>query len=202
MLILDWFGVFQTNGVDYLYSKKIEKQKQSIHNFVVFGIRDKYIEDMFGNIRLEGQTVNERRLEFRKKVSLQYKKIEPLGGLNRLQSLERLNRLQGLEGLNRLAGLETSSIDYREYKYKEGDIVYLDPPYENTLKYLNKSFNHKEFYDWVATRPFQVWFSSFEISDNRFQKVWTRKRRVLCDGARSLIYRNECLYTNKKTNLL
>ena len=48
-------------------------------------------------------------------------------------------------------------------------MVYCDPPYEGTAEYNKESFNHKEFYDWVASRPFEVFFSSYDnISDKRF----------------------------------
>jgi len=74
--------------------------------------------------------------------------------------------------LERLQQLEFKTGSYLDYIYKDGDIVYCDPPYEGTAEYNKESFNHKEFYDWVASRPFEVFFSSYDnISDKRFFNI-------------------------------
>ena len=46
-----------------------------------------------------------------------------------------------------------------------------DPPYEGTNNYDKTDFNHAEFYDWVASRPYKVYFSCYDISDKRFYTV-------------------------------
>ena len=114
-----------------------------------------------------------------------------------LQQLERLQQLEQLERLERLERLEINCGDYHNYKYQSGDIVYLDPPYENTYGYNQDDFDHKDFYDWCASRKYQVWFSSYKISDNRFRLVWAKRLRGLAAGSRSDVYNFECLYTNK-----
>ena len=119
-----------------------------------------------------------------------YGYAELLQSLQILQSLESLQRLQSLERLQVQQG------SYLDYVYENGDVVYCDPPYEGTGNYDKKDFNHAEFYDWVASRPYKVYFSSYEISDKRFYKVWSEKKRKLMCGACSDKV-TESLYCNK-----
>lgn len=146
-------------------------------------------------------------------------RLESLESLEGLESLQRLQRLQSLQSLQRLQSLELVCGSYLEYEYKEGDVVYCDPPYEGTagynddvvqgketfysdkakrtyIKTIQSSFNHKEFYDWVATRPYQVFFSSYAITDNRFFKVWEKSKLVLLLGKKKS-YKMETIYSNK-----
>ena len=117
----------------------------------------------------------------------------------------RLNPLEFIKNLQALSFLDTSRIklncgDYRDYEYKKGDVVYCDPPYENTEQYdyeknlitkttyyskkakrnytktQKASFNSQEFYDWVYTRPYPVYFSSYEIGDKRFKTIWQKQK--------------------------
>ena len=120
--------------------------------------------------------------------------------LQSLQSLESLESLQILQRLQSLQSLEVKQGSYLDYVYKEGDIVYCDPPYEGTGNYDKTDFNHAEFYDWVASRPYKVYFSSYEISDKRFYKVWSEKKRKLMCGACSDKV-TEYLYCNQPEKL-
>ena len=123
--------------------------------------------------------------------------LEILESLESLQSLERLQRLERLESLQ---SLDIKQGSYLDYVYEDGDIVYCDPPYENTYNYDKTDFNHAEFYDWVASRPYKVYFSSYEISDKRFYKVWSEKKRKLMCGACSDKV-TEYLYCNQPEKL-
>lgn len=194
---------FSNSGDAYLFGKDIEKNKQSIHNWVVFNIKDDFMKKYFNDVDkyIVTDDIKKRRLLFRNYVEILRKKMKITKEFARIQQLERLERLQTLEQLQQLEQLERLAIvqgDYRDYEYKDGDVVYCDPPYEDTAKYNNKSdFNHKEFYDWVATRPYQVYFSSYNnISDKRFKMVWAIGKRSLMAGA-TKDYKYECLYTNK-----
>lgn len=181
---------FSNNGNSYLFGSDIEKQKQSIHNWVVFGIKDEFMQKNCPDIDLyiKTQDITKRRLLYRKYIRI---KSHKRGDLERLQQLEQLEQLERLQ---------INCGDYRDYEYRDGDIVYCDPPYEDTATYNNNSsFTHKEFYDWVASRPYQVWFSSYNnISDKRFRMIWAYGKRNLMAGAKEKIYKYECLYTNKQ----
>ena len=132
-----------------------------------------------------------------------YGYAELLESLQSLQSLERLQSLQilqRLESLQRQERLEVKQGSYLDYVYKEGDIVYCDPPYEGTGNYDKTDFNHAEFYDWVASRPYKVYFSSYEISDKRFYKVWNeKKRKLMCGSCSDKV--TEYLYCNQPERL-
>ena len=125
--------------------------------------------------------------------------LQRLESLQKLESLQILQRLQRLESLQRLQRLDIKQGSYLDYVYEDGDIVYCDPPYEGTGNYDKTDFNHAEFYDWVASRPYKVYFSSYEISDKRFYKVWSEKKRKLMCGACSDKV-TEYLYCNQPKN--
>lgn len=193
---------FSNQGRSYLFGKDIVPIKHYAHDLVIFGYCDPKLEEMFQGISraVTGETPNARRLQLKQWVKKQKNKRIDIQQLQQLQQLERLERLEQLEQLQRLERLqkpiEFTNKSYAEYEYQQGDIVYLDPPYENTTKYSG-GFNHQEFYDWVFTRPYQVWFSSYKISDKRFKMVWAKMKRSLANGTKTTSYNFECIYTNK-----
>lgn len=194
---------FGNNGKDYMFGENFEPIKKQGHEYVIFG---KQIEGL--NLSVKGNE-RSRRMALRKYTQERIDKIKRTGNdkqqlhwleklqqMEQLERLERLQQLEQLEQLERLQSLEINCGDYHNYKYQSGDIVYLDPPYENTVSYDQDDFDHKDFYDWCASRKYQVWFSSYKISDNRFRLVWAKKLRGLFAGAKD-VYNFECLYTNK-----
>ena len=88
--------------------------------------------------------------------------------------MERLERLEQLEQL------EFTSLDYRKVDIKPNSIVYCDIPYQGTGDYGNQ-FDHKEFFDWAATRKFPVFISEYNIADSRFKIVYEINKRSLFD---------------------
>lgn len=59
-------------------------------------------------------------------------------------------------------------------------------------------FDHKTFYDWVASRDFPVYFSSYQkISDKRFKMIWAAGKVNLLAGASGRKKNYECIYTNQ-----
>lgn len=190
---------FGNDGEAYLFGKEIEDKKKSLHNFIVFKECDELIKTLEGIDEFIPDTlndINKRRINLRR----YFKSINKRCDLEQLQQLEQLERLQQLEQLEQLQQLELefTTKDYKEYEYKEGDVVYCDPPYEGTKGYNKEKFDSKAFYDWVATRNYPVYFSSYNISDDRFQIVYCKNKRSLMNGASSLLYKEECLYWNGK----
>lgn len=184
-----------------MFSKDLEKKKKSIHNWVVFNKKDDFMQTYFYDIDkyIKTDNIKARRILWKKYIEVIKKKKDDKRRLQQLERLERLanlQQLQQLEQLERLERLQFTCGSYKDYQYKEGDIVYCDPPYEDKAKYSDNGFNHKEFYDWVASRPYKVYFSSYNnISDNRFKMIWAENKRSLMAGASNL-YNYECLYTN------
>ena len=113
--------------------------------------------------------------------------------------LESLERLESLQSVQSLGHIKCTNMSYQDYEYQDGDVVYCDPPYENTTRYNDQDFDSKAFYEWVKTRPYQVWFSSYEISDNSFykEKIFSLQK-IMSSVQGKNSYANEYLYSNKK----
>lgn len=178
---------FGNRGAEYMFSKKIEKIKKQGHDFCVFG---KPIEDF--DLQCDSDDPHERRLYLMRFV----RKLN--GSRYELQQLERLQELERLEQLEQLQRLEFSSIDYRDYQHKDGDVVYCDPPYKDTRKYC-VTFDHDAFYEWVRSAPFPVYFS--EACDLDFFVAW-EKQKTSTYGTGNKHIMHERLYTNEKQNYL
>lgn len=179
---------FGNDGRSYLYGEDIEPNKHIVHDFLVFG---KESEELYKIMpkrywqMITGDSVKKRRLQWRRLCGA-FIKQDTLG---RQIQLERL---------------QFSNISYEQYRYKEGDIVYCDPPYEQYEQGIKGCddyggyFDSARFYNWVNETDFPIWFSSYKISDNRFGLVWAKKTRTsMCATNNSkVVY--ECLYANKK----
>lgn len=106
--------------------------------------------------------------------------------LENLERLERLQNLQSLESLERLERLQPGEAsghvtatykDYHDYEYKEGDVVYCDPPYAGTEGY-GGDFDHGAFWEWARTRTYPVYVSEYLAPDD-FIPIWEKKKRSL-----------------------
>ncbi len=134
-----------------------------------------------------------------------YRGLESLERLQSLESLERLERLQSLERLERLQSLERleSNItftvgSYEQYQWQEGDVVYCDIPYEGTDCRGYSNFDNKAFYEWAISRPYEVYVSSYKISDERFTEVWNTEKGVLSNQFGTSNKTVERIFCNKK----
>lgn len=170
---------FGNNQKNYLFSKEIEQQKKSLHNAVVFDEFDSFSEETLGfncwpkNIKhLKNKRLLCRQIIVSKRNSKQLERLQQLEKLQQLQRLERLQRLQQLqqlESLQQLQHLEMSSLDYRELKIKPNSIVYCDPPYKNTAKYL-REFDHDSFYKWAKESEHPIFISEYQMP-KYFKKI-------------------------------
>ena len=186
---------FGNTGKEYMFGKDVEPLKHKAHDFVVFGKWDDELDKILPNVRskVRASGVHNRRLEFCG-YARQMKHRFDLQQLERLQQLEQLERLQQLERDNEQQ-IETHCGSLFDYKYQDGDVVYIDPPYESEADY-DGGFNFKQFYDWVYEQPYQIWFSGYKVSDKRFKMIWARELRSTY-GAKNAAVNFECLYTNK-----
>ena len=156
-LLVNSFGCKRRS---YLYSKEFSDLK---HNLVTEIIKN---HDTFdGYKKTETYKNAYRPFDVGKE-----KKNQVLNQLKPLQQLERLQQLQCVEATN---------LDYTEFSGVENAILYLDPPYENTLLkgYSIKEFDSQSFYDWAYKMANKniVLISSYEISDERFECVYEFK---------------------------
>ncbi len=187
---------FGNGGDGYMYSEENEGRKRSGFEFVVNGTIDDFIRSVDGlEEAVTATDIKRRRRQFTRfmKNAGDRCDLEGMQQLERLQCLERLERLQCLERL------EMTCKDYREYEYREGDVVYCDPPYEGTYGY-GDDYESKPFYDWAATRDFEVIFSSYGISDERFYpfKEWDKRSLLAQGGTKGKnVLKTERLYSNR-----
>jgi hypothetical protein len=97
--------------------------------------------------------------------------------LQQLEQLQRLQQLQQLQQLEQLERLSFYSDDYRKINILPNSVVYCDIPYSGTAGYISE-FNHADFFDWAASRPFPVFFSEYAVDDQRFKCVYAIDRAV------------------------
>ena len=186
--ILWSFGNSQTT---YLFGEHIEKQKESLHNAVVFGLFDEFAKT---NLKLSKwpngfDDIKKRRLYVRQRLKNDLK----MNALNHLQNLERSQRLERLQQLN----LQLNSKSYEEIEIKNNSVIYCDIPYEGTAGYGN-SFDRKKFLDWAHNINHPVYISEYQVKDNRFELVYKiDKRSMLCATDKSTV-KVEKLYWNRK----
>ena len=180
---------FGNNLNDYLYSRTIEPYKKACHYAVVFDdwrqmrkLCSEVVDAAYKALKHVDDR-HERRLKFGPAILRRLKEIGDPGLIDNnplysscyvnqpnrtrpveLECLERLERLINLERLERL-DYEIFSLDYREVPIPEGAVVYCDPPYKGTQKYLVE-FDHKAFYQWVLSRPFPVFISEYNMPDD------------------------------------
>jgi site-specific DNA-adenine methylase len=194
--------------------KKIKDQKEELRQYLCNALKESGLTaaevdrrlntQMSGHYFGRSQWAFPTREEYNKmRAFMPLKPYDEVYGYQELlQSLESLQRLQSLERLQSLQRLELHCGSYVDYQHKEGDVVYCDPPYENTATYSEDGFNHKEFYDWVASRPYQVYFSSYEISDNRFYKVWSKQKIQNLKGQGAGAKVQETIYCNQPDKVM
>lgn len=139
---------FGNNQKGYLFGKDIENEKKSLHNAVVFEKFDDLATKLLGfNDFKSGLSIYQKRLlikQFLKRYQL--------------QQLERLEQLQQLEQKKNFITLTSQSYD--EVKIKPNSVIYCDPPYIGTAKYLS-SFDHKKFYNWALNHKYPVFISEY-----------------------------------------
>ena len=132
--------------------------------------------------------------------SSQWNRGSPLENLERLERLQSLQSLESLERLERLqnqnAQIVASADDYRNYVYQDGDVVYCDPPYENTDKYT-VDFDNEGFWQWCRTRNFPVYISEYRAPED-FISVWSKEKRRLFNHRALSSNAVEHLFLHKK----
>ncbi|MCG3175445.1 MAG: hypothetical protein MOGMAGMI_00374 [Candidatus Omnitrophica bacterium] len=200
---------FGNDGRNYLFGKKIEEYKKSLHNAVVFGEFDELSKEVLGRDSWDIENITERRrflikriIEFRKNNTLpQSLYLYKFSSNKQLQQLQQLQQLERLHLLNNpsLKNIITSSLDYREIEIQPNSIIYCDIPYEDTAGYRNVSFDKKAFLDWAANCPHPVYISEYNIDDDRFTCIYEVEKIALAGGSKEGKEKAiEKLYWNKR----
>lgn len=161
-LLINSFG---NNGKNYLYSKqnselKYNLAKEIIEKHDVFS-GYKQTETYKTNVTNKGDNF----ADFKDKLE-NNRVLQQLGQLERLKQLGQLQKLERLEPTNQ---------NYKEFSHVKGAIIYLDPPYENSIQDIyDVKFDSQKFYDWAyeMAKDNTVVISSYEVSDKRFEEVY------------------------------
>lgn len=78
----------------------------------------------------------------------------------------------------KLKGVQFKNMNYWELDLPKNSVIYCDPPYEGTTKYVGRNgFNHTLFWDWcreLSKQGHSVWVSEYN-APNDFKCVWEKK---------------------------
>ena len=167
-LLINSFG---NNGKGYLYSAEWSDMKYNL----AIDIITKH--DVFSGYKQTDTYKNAKR-------PYDEGKLEKHKTLEQLQLLQQLERLQQLQQLERL---ESTNLNYENFSDVKNSILYLDPPYEDTNNDYKFEFDSSKFYDWTykIAKNNIVLISSYEISDERFEEVYSfdKARSTLQGGS-------------------
>lgn len=173
---------FGNNQNDYLFGKKIEEKKKIIHNFILESKNAEIFNSVFDmNVDLseyQDYSVNDRRKILQKILSqivqnspTKIEKLKDVQGVNGTvwgiqEQLQRIHHLVNIQELKHLEQIKIHNFNYSDFPLEnfnpENTILYCDIPYENTANYKEKSFNHKEFYEFCNNSKFKIYVSSYE----------------------------------------
>ena len=179
---------FGNDQKTYLYSMEVEPYKRAVHRLM-------FAPDLHSRYWAFREVIR----ELDRLVPIARRKGEAKEkSLERLQSLERLERLESLESLERLERLESLEVvqgDYRDVAIPDGAVVYCDPPYWNTKKYLH-GFDHEAFREWCAAQTAPLYVSEYGFDCDGFAVLaeWERAGSLSSKGVN---YTLERLYANK-----
>lgn len=210
----DWYaGLLQTcwtfgnNQKSYLYGLDIQDFKEALTKLVMTGegdtayleqFTDEYVAKEYGKAISTHIFLNHKRYRtpYQRRIVLA-RQIANIGALQHMARLERLVQIQNMPGISELTISAGKSYDEVDIQGAH-PIVYCDPPYENTAEYREGGFDHQAFYEWVMTRDYPVYVSSYKVSDPRLKLVRAVNTRSLLAAAYSdkPSYNYENLYWN------
>lgn len=170
-LLVNSFG---NNRKDYLYSAKWSDMKYNLAIEIItkHDVFSWYKQtDTYKNaIRqyVEGKLLKNKALE-------RLVQLERLQQLDHLQQLGQLQQLQRLQQLEQLQQLESTNLNYENFSDVKDSILYLDPPYERAKNNYKFEFDSLKFYEWAykMAKNNIVLISSYDISDDRFEEVYS-----------------------------
>ncbi|WP_273931973.1 DNA adenine methylase [Lacticaseibacillus paracasei] len=163
---------FSNNLHDYLWGKKIEKEKLQLTRAIFWGDTETKLDGLYSYAKNETSIAGKYRMfhkwrlekmniRSRYDVLQQFQRIQQLQQLQRIQQLQQLQQLERLQQLEKLQHLEFLTLDYRSLKIGPEDVVYCDPPYIGTGKNYG-GFDNESFQRWLANCPAkQIYISEY-----------------------------------------
>lgn len=214
------------NTITDMFNKVVSSDREYLKTLIVsrsvfFEIRDKekktaddelkLLVNSFGNDR-KSYLYSEKYSDIKYNLALEiiqkhdcfrgYKHTEMYKNENpeKIERLIQLERLMQLERLQELDVTLTTNESYEYFSEVKNGILYLDPPYQNATNKYKFEFDSQKFYDWAfkMSKNNIVLVSSYEISDNRFEEVYSfdKARSTLQGGVSNA--RCEKLFMVKK----
>lgn len=172
-------------------------------NLLLRSDKIKDVPDRIKELVGEEKDLNERKLIAIQRAYNTPEKTKTLELVKALNFYNEAMRIGHTEFLERFKQLRLPNVDrltitnksYEEYEPKDGDIIYCDPPYENTDQYQAEAFNYKAFYKWAADLNRPVFVSSYDINHPGLTCIYAKtKRELLSNHARTIKW--ERLYAN------
>lgn len=172
---------FGNNLKTYLYDEDIEPLKRLFHLAITTG---DYKE--LKSMGLDLSSIDSLPTMRAKRIAAQNMTIgkegferlftcETLARVERAQNLKRLQR--PLNGTTTLSGnignagkLAAFCMDYTEVPIKDNSLIYCDIPYIGTDGYTT-TFDHERFYEWACSQKEDVFISSYEMPEDRFECI-------------------------------
>lgn len=153
---------FGNNLHDYLWGKKIEKEKLQLTRALFWGDTGTQLDGLYAYAKSETSIYGKYRLFHKWRLAeMGISSHRDQDQLQQLLQLQQLERLQQLEQLERLQRLEFLTLDYRSLKIGPEDVVYCDPPYIGTNQSYG-GFDDDTFQNWLAKCPAkQIYISEY-----------------------------------------
>lgn len=82
-----------------------------------------------------------------------------------------------------LKNIEFECMDFREIYELDGYVVYADPPYRDTTKYVTGDFDYDKFYAWCkeTAKNNTVLISEYWMPDDGFECIWQGNLKCTLD---------------------
>ena len=182
---------YGNNLRDYCYSTRIEPFKRAFHYAVIF--RDLSEFEKLGikipKSVIQSNDQRQRRLQVKNFIQWQvkhgdinmFREYRKIDVTHNLEALERLQSLERLETMEKIERLECKQGDYRDVKIPEHAVIYCDPPYKGTAKYLHE-FDHEAFYSWCLEQTLPIFISEYDMPRDRFVRYTACGKRSLLAG--------------------
>lgn len=88
--------------------------------------------------------------------------------------------------------------DYRDIDILPNSVIYADPPYAGTEKYIKQDFDHATFYDWCEKQTQPLFISEYWMPEDRFESVAEFESKSTFSATNNRLSKIEKIYRPKK----
>ncbi len=173
---------FGNDGRSYLFGRRIEEDKELLHNIVVY--KDKKLKN-YGNIQMpEGSSIKERYANIKKNIK------NRRGELQNIESIQNIERIVNIESSLK-SKIKVKNSSYQEVKIKtkkEETVIYLDPPYKNTNKYAH-DICHAELLSYITNSGYKCYVSSYDYEGLKCIKEFHHNSSMGCSSNKKVTER-------------